>query len=223
MYRNKEIICGIYKITSYSGRVYIGQAKDIYDRWCDYYNIACNKQPRIFRSLNKYGPEKHGFEIIEECSIEDLNIRERYWQEFYDVLGPMGMNCQYVRTEDKKGQIREDDSRLNKGEKHHNFGRIRSEETKRRISKSKKGVYAGERHYNWGKKLSEETLKKKSEKRKGKCMGEENVKSKIILDLQTGIYYFGCREAAEAYGINKRSLWEQLSGKLKNRTFLIFT
>lgn len=90
----KEKICGIYKITSPTNRVYIGQSKDIvYDRFKRYKKLRCEGQPILYRSLLKYGVENHTFEIIEECSLDDLNCRERYWQDFYDVLNG-GLNCE---------------------------------------------------------------------------------------------------------------------------------
>ena len=41
-------------------------------------------------------------EVIEECEIGQLNERERYYQEFYNVLSVNGLNCQLVKTNDKK-------------------------------------------------------------------------------------------------------------------------
>jgi hypothetical protein len=88
-----KIVCGIYKITSPSGRVYIGQSKDVFRlRVRNYKKETCHSQPLLERSLKKYGWENHTFEIIEECEVEDLNCRERHWQDFYDVLNG-GLNC----------------------------------------------------------------------------------------------------------------------------------
>ena len=82
----KKIICGIYKITNPNGKIYIGQAKDIDYRWLDYKRLACKKQIKLYGSLNKYGVENHIFEVIEECLELDLNYRERFWQDEFDVL-----------------------------------------------------------------------------------------------------------------------------------------
>ena len=46
---------GIYKITSPSGKIYIGQSKDIEKRFKAYKNLKCKGQPYIYRSLLKYG------------------------------------------------------------------------------------------------------------------------------------------------------------------------
>lgn len=45
---------------------------------------------------------------------------------------------------------------------------------------------------------------------------------KILIDLQTGVFYFGVREAANAKCININNLRGMLSGFIKNRTSLIY-
>lgn len=91
-------ICGIYKITSPLGRVYIGQSIDIHRRWNSYkklHGTVCS-QKKLYRSLSKYRPENHLFEIIEECDKSMLNNREYHWQCFYDVTSDNGLNCLIV-------------------------------------------------------------------------------------------------------------------------------
>ena len=73
-------ICGIYKITSPSGRIYIGQSIDIQKRWNQYKYNSCKSQTKLYNSLKKYGWENHKFEIIEECSKEELSNREKFWE-----------------------------------------------------------------------------------------------------------------------------------------------
>jgi group I intron endonuclease len=89
---------GIYKITSPTGRIYIGQAVSIEKRKKSYEKSKCKGQTRLYASLVKYGFCEHLFEVIEECSIEELNTRERHWQDFYDVLGLKGLNCKLQST-----------------------------------------------------------------------------------------------------------------------------
>lgn len=75
-------ITGIYKITSPSGKIYIGQSVNIKKRWKNYegmHNNVCG--PHLLRSLKKYGPENHKFEVIEECSVEQLNKQETHWKQ----------------------------------------------------------------------------------------------------------------------------------------------
>lgn len=111
---------GIYKITSPTNRVYIGQSVNIEKRWKDYNLLKnCKPQIKLYRSLIKYGIINHKFEIIEECSIEQLNERERYWQDYYNVLGLMGLNCILQKTGDKSGKdsIERINNRSNKNKK----------------------------------------------------------------------------------------------------------
>jgi hypothetical protein len=67
---------------------------NIEQRWKDYNKmIRCKRQVRLYNSLNKYGPENHLFEIIEECSIEKLLERETYWKQYYKVLDIPSLCC----------------------------------------------------------------------------------------------------------------------------------
>lgn len=141
---------GIYKITSPTGKVYVGQSTKIEQRFQYYEKLNCTQQVKLLRSLQKYTPEKHIFEIIEECKSTELNEKERSWQEYYNVLdSKAGLNLRYTKVGDRSG--------------------LMSEETKDRMSDSKKG----EKNYMFGKKHSEETKKKISEKRKGYKVSEE--------------------------------------------------
>ena len=94
-------ISGIYKITSPSKKVYIGQSVHLYERLKSYFEPKSAPNQKILKySFNKYGVENHVFEIIEECSIELLNEREIYWQEQYkDIL----LNCRFTKHNDKSG------------------------------------------------------------------------------------------------------------------------
>ena len=70
-------ICGIYKITSPSGRIYIGQAKNLRKRLNSYKGLHCKGQTKLYNSLKKYGWENHQFDIIDIITgIEYSSIRE---------------------------------------------------------------------------------------------------------------------------------------------------
>jgi len=107
--------CGIYKITNCpTGKIYVGQSCNIDNRFKSYKNQRCTEQPKLFKSLCKYGYINHKFEIIEECSKNDLNNKERYWQDFYDVLGVNGLNSILIGS-DKYKCVISDDSRFKMG------------------------------------------------------------------------------------------------------------
>jgi hypothetical protein len=131
--------CGIYKITSPVGRVYIGQSRNIEHRFISYKrSCSANKtQIRLDRSFKKHGVTTHIFEIIESCFFENLNKRERYWQDFYDVLNG-GLNCILVET-DELPRIITDEHRDNiSGKNHWLYGKQHSLETRRKMSISAK-------------------------------------------------------------------------------------
>lgn len=132
-------IIGIYKITSPNNRVYIGQSTNIKKRFKTYKN-NCNSQKLLFRSFKKYGLENHIFEIIEECSIEQLNERERYWQDYYNVLEE-GLNCRLTKINDKSGFV----SQQTKSKMIICKQNI-SKETKSKMSKASLGKCKSEEH-----------------------------------------------------------------------------
>lgn len=84
---------GIYKITSPKGKIYIGQSAKVEKRLAVYKRLRCDRQPRLYNSLIKYGVEKHKFEIVTECEMEDLGKLEVYYQELFNCTGKMGLNC----------------------------------------------------------------------------------------------------------------------------------
>lgn len=152
---------GIYKITSPSGKIYIGQTTNFSKRKSYYKNGAKPYQVRIYNSLQKYGYDAHTIEFIEECLLENLNERERHWQDLYDVIGENGLNCRLTATNDKSGFL--------------------SESSKNKLSIAKKKVVIdGEWRemfaYDWsGKNHSEETKRKMSDSAKGKKKTLEHI------------------------------------------------
>ena len=85
----------IYKITSPTGRVYIGKTTRLNDR-ISYYRNNNNKQQKIISSsIDKYGWNQHKFEVIDEAPIDQLNELEiKYIKEFntFHYDNPNGMN-----------------------------------------------------------------------------------------------------------------------------------
>lgn len=151
-------IVGIYKITSPSGKIYIGQSTDINDRKNQYKGLYCKRQTKLYNSLKKYGFDAHNFDIIEECPELYLNELETWWKMFYGYqCVEKGLNHNYW------------DQIPMRGLKH-------TQESKDKISESKtdhvcylnpkRGEKIGKSKL--GKKQSKETCLKKSKANKNK-------------------------------------------------------
>ena len=201
---------GIYKITNPTSRVYIGQSTNINRRFKNYSKLQnCNEQIRLYRSFIKYGVENHIFEIVEECLFEDLNNRERYYQDLYNVLSKKGLNCYLTETNLKPRIL----SKLVKRKISNSLkGKINSEESKIKTSNSKKGQLH-----------SEETKLKMSIAKKGKKhINRFSRKGKKVINLETNIIYNSATEAAKMNNINKITLMGKLNGNQKNDTIFIY-
>lgn len=96
---------GIYKITNLiNNKIYIGQAKDLririrthekYDtpeKFNGSISFENEKQMPIHQAIMKYHLENFKIEIIEKCSISELNSKEQYWIAYYDCIAPKGYN-----------------------------------------------------------------------------------------------------------------------------------
>ena len=86
-----EVKCGIYKYTNLiNGKVYIGQSTNILKREKYHYGSMCNKKDKryytyFYSSMRKYGYDNFKFEILELCSKEELNKKERYYIKLYNA------------------------------------------------------------------------------------------------------------------------------------------
>lgn len=132
---------GIYKIINPNGKIYIGQSRDLEKRKLQYskYLKRYCRQLKLVNSINKYGWDSHIFEVVEYCDFDLLNIKERYWQEFYNSVD-VGLNCLYTKTKDKPALFGlETRERMSKSQ----IGKIRSVLHRNNISKSKIGVSIG--------------------------------------------------------------------------------
>ncbi len=88
------------------------------------------------------------------------------------------------------------------------LGVIASKETREKMSRSR-----------IGNKQSEESIKLM----KNNCAsGDTHFKSKLVIDLENGIFYYSLKQASIAINVNYTTLKYYLSGKLKNKTSLIY-
>lgn len=79
-------ICGIYKITSPTGKVYIGQSVDCMNRKRTYSYLQCKKQRKLLASLLKYGFDAHKFEVIHQCERDELPSLEKYYVDLHGTF-----------------------------------------------------------------------------------------------------------------------------------------
>ncbi len=205
---------GIYKITSPTNRVYIGQSVDIDRRFRFYKHLNCKGQPILFSSLTKYGVDSHTFEIIEVCPISELNLRERYWQDYFNVLDN-GLNCYLVESDIEPKMLSEETK--NKISNSHK-GKKFTETHKRNLSITKSLICNGSDNSFFGKHHTEEYKLNKSTK----CLLGGNPNAKIVLNIETGIYYDSCKEAANTCNISYATLTSWLRGQYKNKSSFIY-
>lgn len=91
-YKKEKTMIGIYKITNkITGQSYIGQSSQIEKRKKRHFSTANNPMDHsynnpLYRAIRKYGKNNFDFSIIEECSVQQLNEKERYWIKFYNTF-----------------------------------------------------------------------------------------------------------------------------------------
>jgi group I intron endonuclease len=97
----------IYKITSPSGKCYIGQVveflsdgskKGIDGRWKQHINASKRMDNkgcrRLNNEMNKYGYENFQITTLMKCRVEVLNLFEEFYIKTHNTLVPYGLNLQ---------------------------------------------------------------------------------------------------------------------------------
>lgn len=131
----------IYKITSPSGKVYIGQSMDVEKRWASYRNGNSKKQAKLHASFLKYGVDAHGFEVLCKLPLDTHQIvLDRHEQLFMDLYRETGHELLNLRHAGCTG---------------------RHSSTSRQKMKGKLGKWM------IGRSLSPETIAKRTAKQKG--------------------------------------------------------
>lgn len=194
-------ICGVYKITHIaSGKSYIGISKDVNRRWAQHKSFinTNSRKNAIYSAIRKHGVEAFSWQIIEQCDIDELEVRECHWIAVFDTFRN-GYNLtaggEYNKvfsdetrkkmSESHKGKKQSNElieKRTVKGVKHFTYGKPRPEETRRKISESLKGKQHSEQTKlkmsasQSGKKLTDEAKMKISLKNTGKKRSVETLK-----------------------------------------------
>lgn len=81
-------ICGIYKITNQNNDMcYIGQSVDIATRWKAHakcgLGIDTPAGNKLYKAMQDEGVWNFSWELLEKCSREELNAKEKYYIELY--------------------------------------------------------------------------------------------------------------------------------------------
>ena len=186
-------ISGIYLIVNtVNGKVYVGQAVDIQRRWRRHKTDlrgGYHTNKRLQRAWNKYSEGTFEFRVLELCSVEQLDLREQFYLNYY-----MTERCCYNIAKDVRASSRgiqhteESKLKMSISAKHRSVEHRRrlseanknrppiSSETRLRLSVSHMGktltaetrlkkslAMRGKNHPNFGKRLSDETRAKMKE------------------------------------------------------------
>ena len=84
-----EEVCGIYKITNKNNKMcYIGQAKKVRERFRDHMKcglgIDTPANNKLYQAMLKEGLSTFTFELIESCSVENLDEKEYFYINLYN-------------------------------------------------------------------------------------------------------------------------------------------
>lgn len=172
----------IYKITSPSGKVYIGKTVNFNSRISCYRRNHTPGQHLLAASISKYGWEAHKVEVLEEAEYTLLNELEiKYIKQFnsFRYYNPLGLNLT-KGGDGTYGRVDSVEVKEKRASKHR--GLKRNEETKKLMRELKKG------------KVPLASLLPRSEKQLAQLkygnIGKKRPKSSISKQLKTKLHTF---------------------------------
>ena len=240
-------ICGIYCIENIvNDKKYIGQSVDIIHRFYEHKSdLNANKHynTHLQNAWNKYGKDNFIFYVIEECVLNMLDEREKYYIKLFgsNMLefgynknsGGKGITHELIEklscaatkniwTNERKKQLSEKMA----GENNPMYGKKHTEEAMTKIIASRFDM-SGENNPMYGKHHSEETKNKISQAKKGQIPSQKTIESnkartglkhprhKAIYCQELDRTFWGSTQV-EQEGITKQSYVSAvLSGKQK--------
>lgn len=182
----------IYKLTSPSGKVYIGQSKyDLETRWQQHLRSCQSngKKTKLKHALNKYNPETWTKEVLLECDQEEASFHEQDQIERHDsyrngynmTLGGEGLNGADFSDEHRIGIAKAKQSWWDSP-----AGQAKKKEFSEKCKQYNPGAEAlrGKPAWNSGRKMPERTKEDKartsallSEKLKGKKRTSDQIEN----------------------------------------------
>lgn len=207
--KNEIINWVIYKITSPSGRVYVGKTCDFEGRLNNYRSHNNHKQKLLHNSFNKYGFYNHQIEIIDKFSSNDgyANGKEIFW-----IRSHMSNKAKYP---EQNGLNLTDGGEGTRGKRLFKVKRgPMSEKQKQKLREFLKG-----KQYRLG-------IKHRSESKEKISLSKSKLNGKSIIqyDLNGNFIkeYPALRIAARETGMDRRCIKEIAIGVIKNPKQYIF-
>ena len=238
----------IYKVTSPSGKIYIGQtSKSLEERWNGHCNQArYGSNLLLHRAIRKYGAQNFKKEIVSICeSLEKACTEEMQFIELYDCICDTGKGYNMTKggegnpmsdlTKSKLSQANKGQIPWSKGKKLGPF----SSEHKRKLSDAHKGKTLSAKHK---KQISESVTgenngfynRKHNKENRVKCGHNRKVNSYFSVwiadktnrfnpkpDKFVGEWWF-LSECADYLDIDRKGIGECLNGRAKSYKGYIF-
>ncbi|GAA4328323.1 NUMOD3 domain-containing DNA-binding protein [Flaviaesturariibacter amylovorans] len=201
---------------------YIGQSVDIRVRWSQHLRAlkrGDHDNTFLQRVYNKHG--QPFLTILCTCLPEELDTKEQHyldcffnWETCVNASPTASSSRGIKRSEETKRLLSQ-----------HRSGSTLSEDHRQSIAAGLRRAYQqgrikpelkGQQNPFFGRKHTEETRRKMQGKSKG--VGAANNRARLVLNLETGIFYDYAGEAADVAGINPQYLRRYLNGDRPNKT-----
>lgn len=96
-----KAVTGVYLITDRkTGKQYVGQSRDCGGRWA--HHLAGASSSALAKELRKR-PQDFTFQVLQTCSLEDLDSLEGHWIEEAGTMEPAGYNRRSAPGSSRKG------------------------------------------------------------------------------------------------------------------------
>lgn len=218
----RDKICGIYMITNLvTGDNYVGQSKDVQYRWWLHKSSRTNTKriTTIGKAIKEYGVENFKLEVLEKCSFENLDERERYYisklKPTYNIFsgGKAGFEMpESVKEQCRQGALKQWNDMSEEQKQHVIKHQLKGPGIGHKVSESTREKL---RQANLGKKYSKETAEKRvaTFQRIGYKPKPNYKKCKCV---ETGEVFNSVQEAAKFANVNPGQISKALNGKTKS-------